>query len=151
MNPRLLGMSRTMSEDSIRRVFRHAPEPACARWQQKHLRRCYEPLLEEPWVLDVDTTVKPLYGRREGAVVGYNPQKHGRPSHVYHTYFMANTRLALDVEAPPGNQTAAAYTCPGLFAFLDSLPRRCRPWALRGDIAFGNDAVMKKAEKREQH
>jgi hypothetical protein len=30
-----------------------------------------------PWV-------KPLYGRQEGAVVGYNPHKPGRPSHTYH-------------------------------------------------------------------
>ena len=42
-----------------------------------------EPLLSEPWILDVDTTVKPLYGHQEGAVVGYNPKKPGRPSHCY--------------------------------------------------------------------
>jgi hypothetical protein len=28
--------------------------------------------------------VKPLYGHQEDAQVGYNPQKPGRPSHVYH-------------------------------------------------------------------
>jgi hypothetical protein len=28
---------------------------------------------DEPWVLDVDATIKPLYGHQEGAVVGYNP------------------------------------------------------------------------------
>jgi hypothetical protein len=27
------------------------------------------------WILDTDTTVKCLYGKQEGAVVGYNPQK----------------------------------------------------------------------------
>ena len=32
--------------------------------------------------LDVDTTVKPLYGHQEGAEVGYNPLKPGRPSHA---------------------------------------------------------------------
>ncbi|MCX7013864.1 MAG: hypothetical protein NTW86_15155 [Candidatus Sumerlaeota bacterium] len=104
VNPRLLGMSQTMSEDSVRRAFRHAPEPACTQWQQKHLRRCYEPLLEEPWVLDVDTTVKPLYGKQEGAIMGYNPQKRGRSSHVYHTYFMRNTRTIL-------RETGAIFSC----------------------------------------
>src|ERR1700733_5208213 len=44
--------------------------------------------LSERWILDIDTTVKPLYGRQEGAVVGYNPKKPGRPSHCYHTYSM---------------------------------------------------------------
>jgi hypothetical protein len=27
------------------------------------------------WVLDVDTTIKPLYGEQEGAELGYNPHK----------------------------------------------------------------------------
>jgi len=42
-------------------------------WQTRHLRISYEPLLREPWILDIDSTVKPLYGHQEGAVKGYNP------------------------------------------------------------------------------
>jgi hypothetical protein len=34
--------------------------------------------LGRPWVLDLDATIKPLYGRQEGAEVGYNPHKPGR-------------------------------------------------------------------------
>jgi hypothetical protein len=30
-----------------------------------------------PWILDIDTTIKPLYGKQEGAVVSYNPKKPG--------------------------------------------------------------------------
>ena len=40
--------------------------------------------------MDIDVTVKPLYGHQEGAVVGCNPTKPGRPSHTYHTYLMAD-------------------------------------------------------------
>jgi hypothetical protein len=94
------------SEDSVRRAFINVNPEACAEWQTKHLRRCWETLLYEPWILDIDPTVKPLYGRQEGAVVGYNPHKPGRPSHVYHTYAIANLRLVLDVEVQPGNQGA---------------------------------------------
>ena len=54
--------------------------------------------MSTPWILDLDTTVKCLYGKQEGAVVGYNPHKPGRPSHSYHSAFMANTRLALGVD-----------------------------------------------------
>ena len=35
------------------------------------------------YVLDLDPTVKVLYGHQEGAEVGYNPQKPGRRSHCY--------------------------------------------------------------------
>jgi hypothetical protein len=148
VNPALLGMSKVMSEDSVRRAFLGADREACAVWQQRHLRRCYEALLVEPWILDVDTTVKTVYGHQEGAVVGYNPHKPGRPSHTYHTYFLANLRLVLDVEVLPGNQTAAKYTSPGFFRFLDSLPAELRPAFVRGDNAFGNEGVMAECEER---
>jgi hypothetical protein len=75
-----------------------------------------------PCILDIDVTVKPLYGRQEGAVVGYNPQKPGRPSHVNHSYFLANLRISLGVEVRPGNEPAAAKGLPGLWEMLDKLP-----------------------------
>jgi hypothetical protein len=62
------------------------------------------PLLSEPWILDADTTVKPLYGEREGAVVSYNPSKPCRPSHTYHSYMIGGLRLMPEVEVQPGNQ-----------------------------------------------
>ncbi|MDF0672714.1 MAG: hypothetical protein P0120_00005 [Nitrospira sp.] len=53
--------------------------------------------------------MKGLYGKQEGAVVGYNPKKPGRPSHSYHSAFMANTRLALAVDVLPGNASAPMH------------------------------------------
>lgn len=39
-----------------------------------------------PWIMDGDATVKPLYGKQEGAGVGYNPHKPGdRPMRTTHT------------------------------------------------------------------
>ncbi len=58
-------------------------------WRYAHIIDCIRPALHLPWILDWDTTVKPLYGNQQGAKIGYNPQKPGRPSHVYH--FIANT------------------------------------------------------------
>jgi len=81
--PELLDMSKIVSEDAVRRAFAAIEEQAGANWLRGHLDHCVEPLLSEPWILDVDTTVKPLYGHQEGAEVGYNPKKPGRPSHCY--------------------------------------------------------------------
>jgi hypothetical protein len=147
VNPELLGMSRVLSEDAVRRSFLGADAVACAAWLQKHLHFCYGALLHEPWILDVDTTVKTLYGRQEGAVVGYNPQKPGRPSHTYHTYFIANLRLVLDVEVQAGNHTAALYSRPGLWALLERLGPNARPAFIRGDCAWGNEGAMAEAEE----
>ena len=92
--PELLGMNKIVSEDAVRRAFAAIDEDEGAAWLRRHLDYCTAPLLAEPWILDIDTTVKPLYGHQEGAVVGYNPKKPGRPSHSYHTYSMADARLA---------------------------------------------------------
>jgi hypothetical protein len=151
VNPRLLGMKKVMSEDSVRRAFSKASPHTCTQWQHNHLRRCWEPLLYEPWILDIDSTVKPLYGRQEGAVVGFNPHKPGRPSHVFHTYLIANLRLVLDVEVQPGNHTAGKYARSRLFDLIESLPEAARPAFIRGDISFGSEATMKEAESRGVH
>ena len=121
--PELLGMRKIVSEDAIRRAFKAIDETGGAVWLRRHLQYCVEPLLAEPWILDVDTTIKPLYGHQEGAVLGYNPKKPGRPSHCYHTYSMASTRLVLDVDVSPGDEHASKHSAPGLWALLDVAAR----------------------------
>jgi Transposase DDE domain group 1 len=148
VNPGLLGMRKVVSEDSVRRAFEGGSRKDYEAWGQSHLRRSYEPLLYVPWILDIDTTVKPLYGHQEGAVIGYNPRKPGRPSHVYHTYFIGNLRIVLDVEIQPGDCATSLHSRPGLFAFLDHLPKGAWPQLLRGDCSYGNEGTMVEAEQR---
>ena len=88
--------------------------------------------MAEPWILDVDTTIKPLYGHQEGAGLGYNPKKPGRPSHCYHTYSMASTRLNLDVDVSPGDEHTSKHSAPSLWALLDRLPRDLMARAVAG-------------------
>ena len=147
--PELLGMKKVVSEDAVRRGFKAIDEEEGTRWLRRHLAHCTETLLAEPWILDVDTTIKPLYGHQEGAEVGYNPKKPGRPSHCYHTYSMASTRLVFDVDVSPGDEHSSKHSAPGLWAFLDRLARDLWPALLRGDIGFGNEGVMREAEMRE--
>ena len=118
-------------------------------WLQNHLQRSYEPLLTQPWILDSDVTVKPLYGHQEGAEVGYNPHKPGRPSHTYHTYMIANLRLVLDVEVKPGTDTASCHSSPGLWELLDRLPKSLWPRFIRGDCDWGVEDVMVMAEEKQ--
>jgi hypothetical protein len=148
VNPGLLGMTKVASEDSVRRALTALEERASEQWLKKHLKASYEPLLEEPWALDMDTTVKPLYGHQEDAKVGYNPQKPGRPSHVYHSYFLANLRMVLDVEVQAGNQTATSFAQPELWSLLDGLPKASQPRFLRGDCNWGTERAMEGAEQR---
>lgn len=147
VNPRLLGMKKIASEDAVRRALKYnVEESAGIEWLKKALLSSYGPLLSEAWILDVDATIKTLYGKQEGAVVGYNPRKPGRPSHVYHSYMIANLRLMLGVEVHAGNQSASKNTAPGLWSLIEELPKDLWPDFIRGDCGFGTDAIMNKAE-----
>lgn len=150
VNPGLLGMNRVISEDALRRALTAMPEEAGRQWLGQHLRESTAALLDLPWILDIDTTVKPLYGHQEGAVVSYNPRKPGRPSHSYHTYLMAGLRLVLGVEVKAGNEHAGSHSLPGLLRLLDELPAVKRPRIVRGDCGFGSDRIMAELEAREQ-
>ena len=150
VNAPLLGMKKVVSEDAVRRALGKIDEVAGIAWLREQLEYCVRPLLSEPWVLDVDTTVKPLYGHQHAAEVSYNPSKRGRPSHVYHSYLMAELRLVLEVEVASGKAHTAKHAAPGLWALLDRLGPACAPTLLRGDSDWGSEAVMCEAERRGQ-
>ena len=146
VNPSLLGMTKVASEDSVRRALERIPADEGASWLHGHLDDTVRPLLSEPWVLDCDTTIKPLYGHQEGAVVSYNPKKPGRPSHAYHAFLMAGTRLVLDVDVAPGDRHHSKHAAPSLWALLDRLGRENWPRLVRGDKDWGNEGNMASCE-----
>lgn len=151
VNAPLLGMKKIVSEDSVRRALLKIAEREGEEWLTHALKNCYSEVLDIPWILDVDTTVKCLFGKQEGAVVGYNPKKPGRPSHTYHTYMMGSVRMILDVDVMAGNELSASHTQPNLFSWLDNLPKARWPEFIRGDCGFGTDAVMEACEARALH
>ena len=147
----LLGVGKIVSHDSLRRAFANVDEDELRRWLHCELLRCFEPLLTERYILDLDPTVKPLYGVQEGAEIGYNPSKPGRPSHCFHSYFIGKIRLLLDVDVRPGNETAGKYSHGALWNLLDNLlPRHLHPSLIRGDIAYGNEETMSGCETRDK-
>jgi hypothetical protein len=99
----ILGMNKIIGDDSVRRALSAiAPAPDAkhdelqriaqqaqvvrsTRWMQEQLKHSIAQATLEPWFLDCDTTIKPLYGKQADAVVSYNPHKPGRPSHAIHT------------------------------------------------------------------
>jgi len=150
VNPGLLGCRKVISEDALRNALKRIPQEEGCAWLDGHLSESVLPLLDVPWILDADTTIKPLYGAQEGAAVSYNPRKPGRPSHSYHTYLMAGLRQVVGVEVRAGNEHTARHAQPGLLKLLDELPLERKPRLVRGDNAFGNNAMMAALEERGQ-
>jgi Transposase DDE domain group 1 len=146
--PELMGMSRIVSEDSLRRALAAIPAGDGLAWLGRHLGACVLPLLGERHIIGIDTTLKLLYGHQEGAVVSYNPERPGRPSHVHHTYMLAGLRLVMGVETAPGNEHNGAHCTPGVWRLIDGLPRDCWPALLRGDSGIVSENTLREAESR---
>jgi len=166
--PEILGMNKIVSDESLRRALAHlAPsqskrcgeEERAARaaqlaksteWMDMALSESVREALRTPWILDIDTTIKLLFGHQAGAEISYNPTKPGRPSHTLHTYWSGNLRLVLDVEVQGGKAHAAKHSLPRLRRLIERLPPEERPSLVRGDNAFGNEHVMAEMEEIEQ-
>ena len=73
VNPGLLAMSGVVAEDTLRRALKAIDERSGSEWLSRQIGRTVLGLLDAPWIMDVDVTIKPLYGKQQGAVVGYNP------------------------------------------------------------------------------
>ena len=145
-----LGMRRVISEDAMRRALARIDEEQSRQWLRPALMRSVHDVLDRPWILDIDASIKPLYGHQEGANLGYNPHKPGRPSHVLHTYWVGNLRLVLDVQLSPGNQHASSHAKAGLGTLLDELEPGRRPTLVRGDSGYGNEGILLTLEARQQ-
>lgn len=70
-------MEKVINEDALRRALAAITETEGVAWLDQHLGDSVGRLQDALWIRDIDTTVKPLYGKQEGAVVAYNPKKPG--------------------------------------------------------------------------
>ncbi len=142
-----LGLRGMVSEDSVRRALAAMKPEASEPWMRSALMASVREALDRPWVLDMDATIKPLYGRQEGAEVGYNPHKPGRPSHVLHTFWVGNLRLVLDAVLSSGKQHTSGHAKAAMARLLDELGDKA-PALVRGDCGYGNEDIIDMCEQR---
>jgi hypothetical protein len=102
--------------------------------------------------VDIDTTVEPLFGDGiEGAVPGYNPQYHGRPSYHPVVIRVAETDTAVGAVLRPGNTTFGSAEIPAIVKAIDRTREAAGPDALlyaRIDAAGDCTEVMSAIDQR---
>ncbi len=62
-----LGMNKSISEDALCSALGRMDEATSTAWMRPMLMHLARPALNKPWVLNMDATNKPVYGRPEGA------------------------------------------------------------------------------------
>jgi len=88
-----LGLDQLPEESNLRRQLTQASNKEVERMRQvisKNLAKANQTDKMVEIGIDADSTVATVYGKQEGAEVGYNPKKRGRPSYSIKTAFIAN-------------------------------------------------------------
>ena len=99
------------------------------------------------WI-DIDDTVITLFGEQEGAVTGYNPRYHGRPSYKVRVAFIAGTGELLHLELNPGNTNGMKDFLSFIKEVEAMLPPEYIIEGIRADCGFADPAVMSYAEEK---
>jgi hypothetical protein len=147
----VLGMKRFPTDDTMRNFFK--------RFTQGHVYRFYSGLwawqmarLEpkvEGWSLDLDSVVFERYGQQQGARKGYNPKKHGRPSHHPLLAVLAEAHFILHGWLRSGNCGPARGVVEFLKEALALLGKDHSIRRVRADSGFFEDPLLSFLEERQ--
>lgn len=99
-------------------------------------------------ILDLDSTVVTVFGRQQGAEVGYNPRYRGKRSYDPLLCVEANSTFLWDTELRPGNAGTWDGSPELLASCFLSLPADIRELRVRADAGFGFDPVLAMLEQR---
>lgn len=140
-------------DSTLGRIFRQGKQKHVAQLEEVNHRlrhrvweRCLKSGALQPgdfyrsWV-DVDSTVKTVFGRQEGAAKGYNTAKKGALSYHPLVAFSSHTKEILQAWL----RTGSAYSSNGIVEFMKQLvvqmPPRMR-MLFRGDSGFFSGELM---------
>ncbi len=145
---RLFGWARAAGHKAIMRLFARFDMLANERVQAQVYRWFFGKIGAIKRVtLDVDSTVIARCGRQQGAARGYNPQRHGRPSHHPLLAFVAEARMVANFWLRPGH----AHSANNVVRFLESTLTHLgdkQVGLLRADSGFFDEAVLRFLEQQ---
>lgn len=99
-------------------------------------------------ILDFDSSVETLYGKQEGAAVGYNPRDHGKSSLHPLFCFDGVSHNALNFELRAGDAYTSDGTPDMLEDTLTRLPDGIETIYSRGDKGFGSENMYAACESK---
>ena len=92
-------------------------------------------------IFDLDTKVLTVYGQQQGARIGFNPKKRGRPSYQPLLCFEGNTGDIWEGIYLSGDAHPAPHTVDILSKSISMLPAGIREIRIRGDAAFYDHSI----------
>jgi hypothetical protein len=148
----LTGLPNYPDPQSLRRFLLEAP-PGFRQQLHRFNDRLLGQFIHQPehrsrLILDLDSTVVTVFGRQEGAEVGYNPRYRGKRSYDPLLCLEANSSFLWDTELRPGNAGTWSGSDELLASCFLSIPGDLREVRVRADAGFGFDPVLTLLEQR---
>jgi len=148
----LTGLPNYPDPQSLRRFLLHAP-PEFRQQLHRFNNRLLQHFIHLPerrsrLILDLDSTVVTVFGRQEGAAVGYNPRYRGKRSYDPLLCLEANSSFMWDTELRPGDAGTWVGSRELLATCFLSLPTDIRELRVRADAGFGYGPVLEILEAR---
>jgi len=107
----------------------------------------FNQLVFDNYALDLDSTAITRYGNQEGNLIGYNPNKRGRPSHHPLFAFLGNERMVVNSWLRSGN-TSSAHQCVDFLNETLSILQNKKIGLLRADSGFASDTIFTHLENQ---
>jgi len=147
----LTGLPSYPDPQTLRRFLLQAPPEF-----REHLHHLNDRLLQQfihlpdhrsRLILDLDSTVVTVFGRQEGAEVGYNPRYRGKRSYDPLLCLESNSSFLWDTELRSGDAGTWAGSAELLASCFLSLPNDIRELRFRADAGFGYNPVLERLEQ----
>lgn len=93
-------------------------------------------------IFDLDSTVLTVYGKLQGARIGYNPHKRGRPSYHPVICFESHTKDCWHAIFRPGDTHPGSIGLDFVKDCLKKVPSYIQSIRIRGDVGFYDRAII---------
>lgn len=148
----LTGLRSYPNPSTLRRFLLRAAPTALPQLRKLH-DRFLSRMLAHPrtpmcLIFDLDSTVLVLYGKQEGARIGYNPSKRGRRSYYPLLCFEAHTGDFWHGELRPGDVGTSHGALACVQACFRKIPQKVRRVILRADKGFFDHKLIDWVEQQ---
>lgn len=144
----ILGLKRFVSDTTLGRFFRRFTVGSVSMVFESLMKWQLKQIAVDEEILDLDSSAMERYGKQEGAVLGYNPKKHRRPSHHPLIATLGNRPWIVHAWLRSGNTSSARGAEEFLEETLALLPEGKKIPFLRADSGFGVEPFLKRVEDR---
>jgi hypothetical protein len=148
---KLLGLSTKISDSTLSNRFSRADMHSVTNYMSmigEFCRKVHDKLGTKSDIIDLDSSVRTVYGNQEGAQKGFNEKKKGARSYHPLLAFLNSSRECLLSWLRPGN----TYTANGSDEFFSQLMEMIHPdirdLLLRADSGLFSEKLIQRAEQK---